>query len=354
MGCGASSAEQQATDVSNKITERLQKDQKDSRKEIKILLLGAGESGKSTLAKQIRIIHHEGYSPGMCEKYRPIVYANTIQSLFTILKAMNKLKIEFYNQSRLQDVKMFYGKTGHSFEREITYELGAIMARLWHDEGVQRCFWQSRQYQLNDSAGYFLNALSRITGPLYTPTEQDVLRTQVRTTSIIQTQFEIKSLLFKMVDVGGQRSQRKKWFHFFENVTAIIFCTALSGYDLVLEEDDKVNRMVESMLLFDSVCNNKWFVKSSIILFLNKKDLFEEKIQRSPLTICFPEYEGPNTYNEATAYIKMRFESLNETRLTKEMYTHLTCATDTKNIEIVFECVTDTIIKRELKECRLY
>lgn len=52
------------------------------------------------------------------------------------------------------------------------------------------------------------------------------------------------------------------------------------------------NRMQESLKLFDSICNNKWFTDTSIILFLNKKDLFEEKIRKSPLTICFPEYAG--------------------------------------------------------------
>ena len=53
-----------------------------------------------------------------------------------------------------------------------------------------------------------------------------------------------------------------------------------------------MNRMIESMKLFDSICNSKWFVDTSIILFLNKKDLFEDKITKSPLTICFPEYTG--------------------------------------------------------------
>lgn len=72
-------------------------------------------------------------------------------------------------------------------------------------------------------------------------------------------------------------------------LTHIMFC---SGYDLVLAEDEEMNRMIESMKLFDSICNSKWFVDTSIILFLNKKDLFEEKITRSSLTICFPEYTG--------------------------------------------------------------
>lgn len=104
--------------------------------------------------------------------------------------------------------------------------------------------------------------------------------------------FSTRFFLCRMFDVGGQRSERKKWIHCFEGVTAIIFCVALSGYDLVLAEDEEMNRMIESMKLFDSICNSKWFVETSIILFLNKKDLFEEKIARSPLTICFPEYTG--------------------------------------------------------------
>ena len=55
--------------------------------------------------------------------------------------------------------------------------------------------------------------------------------------------------------------------------------------------------MHESMKLFDSICNNKWFTETSIILFLNKKDLFEKKITKSPLTICFPDYTGSSLRN---------------------------------------------------------
>ncbi|KIH64029.1 g-protein alpha subunit [Ancylostoma duodenale] len=72
------------------------------------------------------------------------------------------------------------------------------------------------------------------------------------------------------------------------------------------------NRMHESLKLFDSICNNKWFTDTSIILFLNKKDLFEEKIKKSPLTICFPEYSGRQDYHEASAYIQAQFEAKNK------------------------------------------
>ena len=83
-------------------------------------------------------------------------------------------------------------------------------------------------------------------------------------------------------------------------------------------------------------------------------DLFVEKIKRSPLTICFPEYAGPNTYEAAIEYIQEKFESLNKETHTKEVYSHLTCAIDSKNIQWVFDVTTDVIIKHNLNECGLF
>lgn len=111
--------------------------------------------------------------------------------------------------------------------------------------------------------------------------------------------------------------------------------------------------MQESLKLFDSICNNKWFTDTSIILFLNKKDLFEEKIKKSLLTICFPEYTGAQEYGEAAAYIQAQFEAKNKST-TKEIYCHMTCATDTTNIQFVFDAVTDVIIANNLRGCGLY
>ncbi|KAI4466667.1 gtp-binding protein alpha subunit [Holotrichia oblita] len=128
----------------------------------------------------------------------------------------------------------------------------------------------------------------------------------------------------------------------------------MSEYDQVLHEDETTNRMQESLKLFDSICNNKWFTDTSIILFLNKKDLFEEKIRKSPLTICFPEYAGKaQEYGEAAAYIQAQFEAKNKST-TKEIYCHMTCATDTHNIQFVFDAVTDVIIANNLRNCGLY
>ena len=280
MGCGASSVELQQAEVSARIDRGLQKERVDPN-EVSLLLLGAGQSGKSTIIKQMQIIHEEGFTLSEKISYKPIVHSNTIQSLLAIFQAMEKLEVKFAELSRLEDHKAFTETVGNTDEQDLTYGLGEIMSRLWGDRGVQVCFMRSREYQLNDSAGYFLNSLRRISDQHYIPTEKDILKTRVRTTGIVQTQFYYKNMLFKMYDVGGQRSHRKKWLYCFEDITAIIFCTAISEYDLTLEEDEETNRMMESMQLFDSICNNKLFAKKSIVLFLNKTDLCSAMAQLS-------------------------------------------------------------------------
>jgi len=356
MGCMISKTAEDkvAAERSKMIDKTLKTDGQRDAKDVKLLLLGAGESGKSTIVKQMKIIHDNGFSTEELSQFKAVVYSNLVQSIQMIIKAMSRLEIEYDDASRAEDERQLFTLAGTSEEDVLTEELVGIIKRLWADKGVQKSFSRAREYQLNDSAGYYLSEMDRIGAPDYCPTEQDVLRTRVKTTGIIETQFNFRELHFRMFDVGGQRSERKKWIHCFEGVTAIIFCVALSAYDLVLAEDEETNRMKESLQIFDSICNSQWFIKTSIILFLNKKDLFAEKIKTSSLKICFPEYDGADTDEEAGAYIREQFEELNNRKKGKELYSHFTCATDTTNIQFVFDAVTDVIIKINLENCGLY
>ena len=96
----------------------------------------------------------------------------------------------------------------------------------------------------------------------------------MRTSGIVEEKYVIDGVQFTMFDVGGQRNERKKWIHAFDNVTAVIFVAAISEYDQVLYEDENTNRMVEALNLFEEICNSRWFHDTSMILFLNKRDLF--------------------------------------------------------------------------------
>ncbi|THD28284.1 Guanine nucleotide binding protein alpha O [Fasciola hepatica] len=354
MGCAWSDPDKNQQDASKAIEKQIRQDAEKSMKEVKLLLLGAGECGKSTVLKQMKIIHGQGYQEEERKEYVCIIFANIVQSMIKILKAMESLEIVPDSFDPAVELKNLNGFLASVEEGKFPEDLANSIRNLWSSSSVQRCFARAKEYQLNDSASYYMSNLDRIAEPGYTPTEQDVLRSRVKTTGIVETNFRFKDLEFKVFDVGGQRSERKKWMHCFEGVTAILFVVAMSEYDLKLAEDQTTNRMHESLKLFESICNSQWFLETSIILFLNKKDLFAEKIKVSPLTICFPEYTGTQSFEDTSSYIQSKFEEMNRRKTTKTIYTHFTCATDTTNIQVVFDAVIDVIIKSNLKDCGLF
>lgn len=211
------------------------------------------------------------------------------------------------------------------------------------------CQTSTDNTSLTDYHLSYFDSIVRIGHPNYIPSDQDVLRSRIKTTGITETTFVINNMTYRMFDVGGQRSERKKWIHCFENVTAIVFLVAISEYDQVLVEDSSVNRLQESLTLFDSICNSRWFTKTSIILFLNKIDLFAEKLPRSPLAKYFADYMGGSKYEAACQYLLHRFVSLNTRADSKQIYTHFTCATDTKQIKFVMSAVSDICLHDNLR-----
>ncbi|RMC19248.1 hypothetical protein DUI87_03854 [Hirundo rustica rustica] len=341
-----------------------------------------GESGKSTFIKQMRIIHGSGYSDEDKRGFTKLVYQNIFTAMQAMIKAMDTLKIPY----KCENNKCFRkGNCDYPIYIWINISLGgdllepldilvhALLVRevdvekvssfenpyvdairsLWNDPGIQECYDRRREYQLSDSTKYYLNDLDRIADSTYLPTQQDVLRVRVPTTGIIEYPFDLQSVIFRMVDVGGQRSERRKWIHCFENVTSIMFLVALSEYDQVLVESDNENRMEESKALFRTIITYPWFQNSSVILFLNKKDLLEEKIMYSHLVDYFPEYDGPQRDAQAAReFILKMFVDLNPDS-DKIIYSHFTCATDTENIRFVFAAVKDTILQLNLKEYNL-
>jgi hypothetical protein len=106
------------------------------------------------------------------------------------------------------------------------------------------------------------------------------------------------------------------------------------------------------LTLFEEIANSRWFESTSIILFLNKRDLFQKKIQEVSLKVCFPEYDQGNDYEAASNYMIQKFLSCNHSE-EKQIYHHLTCATDTQNIRFIFKSVTDIIIQQSLNEAGL-
>lgn len=334
---------------SQAIDKQLEEDSKKLRRECKILLLGSGESGKSTIVKQMKIIHLKGYSDDELKNYRPTVFKNLVECAKAVIQAMHQFDIPFANEENSMHAKFLMEYSAESGpQANIDPAIGTAVKAIWNDPAKDILMERQTEFYLMDSAPYFFKEVERIVSPNYLPTEMDVLRARTKTTGIYETRFQMGQLSIHMFDVGGQRSERKKWIHCFENVTSIIFCVALSEYDQVLLEESSQNRMMESLLLFDSVVNSRWFIRTSIILFLNKVDIFREKLSRSPLGNYFPDYSGGNDVNKAAKYLLWRFNQVNRAHL--NLYPHLTQATDTSNIRLVFAAVKETILNNALRD----
>lgn len=126
------------------------------------------------------------------------------------------------------------------------------------------------------------------------PTEQDVLRARMPTTGIQEYAFVFEHIAFRVIDLPGQRHLRHMFTYCLEENPIIIFLASLSEYDQTLVESSGENRMRESVSLFRVILNNRYLRSSfvSFVLFLNKKDLLEEKILHSHLKDYFPQFNG--------------------------------------------------------------
>lgn len=438
------------------IEQELYLEKQREKNEIKLLLLGAGESGKSTVLKQLKLLHQGGFTHRERRQYSQVIWADAIESMKILIMQARKLNIPLDCDDPEKNEDLFKAKTvilntntlqlvdanlagGSNFlndyvlkyserfetKRRIqstgkvqTFDInpssddvdvidvneinetlskdnnldsnnGLIIgslqninnsnnnniglnssknlqskvytnedianaiAKLWeNDKGIKQCFNRSNEFQLESSAAYYFDNIIKFAAKDYTCSDTDILMGRIKTTGITENLFNIGSTKFKVLDAGGQRSERKKWIHSFQNITAVIFVLATSEYDQMLFEDERVNRMHESIMLFDTLLNSKWFRNVPFILFLNKIDLFEQKVKRAPIRKYFPDYQGRMGDAEAgLQYFEKLFLSLNCSN--KPIYVKRTCATDSQTMKFVLSAVTDMIIQQNMKRSGL-
>uniref|UniRef100_A0A672LL68 GNAS complex locus n=1 Tax=Sinocyclocheilus grahami TaxID=75366 RepID=A0A672LL68_SINGR len=375
MGClGNGKTEDQRIDekaqreANKKIEKQLQKERQAYKATHRLLLLGAGESGKSTIVKQMRILHVNGFNAE--EKKQKIldIRKNVKDAIVTIVSAMSTLTPPVSHQILFQTLD--YMLTLYCVLFLFLQEFFEHAKNLWDDEGVKACFERSNEYQLIDCAQYFLDRIESVRQGDYTPTDQDLLRCRVLTSGIFETRFQVDKVNFHMFDVGGQRDERRKWIQCFNDVTAIIFVAASSSYNMVIREDNSTNRLRESLDLFRSIWTNRFLRTISVILFLNKQDMLAEKILagKSKLEDYFPEYARYTLPPEATPdpgedpkvsrakfFIRDEFLKISTASGTDKhyCYPHFTCAVDTENIRRVFNDCRDIIQRMHLRQYEL-
>ncbi|CAK5279648.1 unnamed protein product [Mycena citricolor] len=383
-----------------------------------VLLLGSGDSGKSTILKQMRLIHKVPFSPQEKEHFRQLVFDNLTRGLKYLLDALPDMDLELpavytdvdeegfvrgwahggiVQRSRtempIQTRRASYlrswqkillwsrvlkiwgmgrssllGSTGcagslvHAGFQETNKPMPGVVKtmvkrsceRVGSVETRPPCprsafpiYHSAAPNERIPSLYYYFSHLDRLFDPNYLPNEQDIVRARARTIGITETTFSLRDHEMLMVDVGGQKSERRKWIHCFQDVTSILFLVSLSGYDQCLIEDRDANQMQDAMTIWDSICHSQWFKQTSIILFLNKDDLFERKIQTSDIKTYFPDFDGrPGDASQGRDYFKKRFGRLAQKAgraKEREVYMHVTTATDTELLRVVMAAVEGAV-----------
>ncbi|KAF7333947.1 Heterotrimeric G-protein alpha subunit [Mycena sanguinolenta] len=379
MGASSSRASQAR---SSAIDRQLEEESLRFKKEVPILVLGTHETSKSTLVKHMKLVHG-GFTPEELAACRSAIHTTVIEAAQALVLALQK-------RSRLDG--MLAEEHRHlpetilraNAEDALSPEFADAIEALWRTTTVTR-FLDDEVFTLPDSAFYFFTEIQRLAQPQYIPTENDVLRAPAQKSTVTETRFNMGTLSIRLIDVGPLRSERRKWIHCFESVTSIIFCTALSDYDQVLLEERGLTRMHESLVLFDSIVNSRWFMRTSIILFFTEIDVFRAKMHKIPLSTYFPEYTGGPDINKAAKYILWRFMQENRARLSvyphpiavilvrlalatllsfccchahscalTNTYAHsLICTKDTKSVRLVFAAVKETILQNALKDSKV-
>jgi len=318
MGCCSSSSTPRLDEHNNQVEAELLEERLKELFQFKVLLLGAGESGKSTIVKQLRLIHNKKPSKADLMRVGDSLHQNVIDCIKSLVDAAHRFDLQLAaDDEKTAEAVSQLQSEGYQDGFRIPADLGKSIRKLFDSEPIKKAYARRNEFWLLDSCGFYMDNLDRFCSAEFLPTEEDSVMARIRTTGIVVSELEQKlpepkegepdTLLFKVVDVGGQRNERKKWIHCFDDVKAIIFIESLAAYNQVMFEDGNKNRMHESLELFHDIAKRPIFKDTPLFLFLNKKDLFEKMCTETDLKVAFPEYEGGKDVQNALAYVEKKF-----------------------------------------------
>eukprot|EP00466_Bigelowiella_natans_P019660 jgi/Bigna1/56239/estExt_Genewise1Plus.C_890014 len=347
-----------------------------------VVLLGSAGSGKSTLSKQLLISFGAGFSEGDYASFGRIIRTRVLEYMQTLIEESKTLHerakksgggsaASAEEKSMMSEAKFELGEKGAEMAETVLKadayvenanplsginSVGELIAELWKNTGIQAVYSQRKHFKkrLNENAKFFLDKVKDIAHQDYRPTVEDILRCRQRTVGHIECAIEYQGMDCSVYDLGGQWDERRSWIPFINRCSSILFVVDTSSYDESLQEDRKKNKMSDALLLFEQIASMKAVERKPIVLFLNKMDLFTEKIKEVPINRCeeFAEYEGDlHDEEENLEYITGAFFSRapapkNARRI---LMHHCLCALDTEAVSKIFESVLSSIVQTSLE-----
>ncbi|KAK7475441.1 hypothetical protein BaRGS_00033322, partial [Batillaria attramentaria] len=190
----------------------------------------------------------------------------------------------------------------------------------------------------------FFKSIDRILSPCFAPTDYDILRARQKSLALAETVFHFRGFQIRLCDVDGISTVKKKWLQCFEDVAAVLFTVPMDTYDVPAKDTEDKTELEEAMESFSAVCRHPGFAPTPVVLFLNRRDIFRNKLKVSSLAKAMPDYKGSSDHTEATHFLKRKFEALAGDK--KNFYDHVTCAIDTASVRSVFDSVLQVILQR--------
>jgi len=314
-------------------------------------VLGEGESGKSTVVKHSKLLYQKmKLDREEASIIKDALLTNVIDCVQSVARASRQLEMPFPDEFQEFVHAIIDDSLDKSQMPQPLYESICKFSNCAHFGNViarRSDFW------LLDNADYYLQNVERFYSPEFFPSDDDFLVARSKTTGIVETSFEVdnphsktdydKKVQFLVVDVGGQRSERRKWMHIFDKVRAVLYVVNLAGYSMVLYEDESRNRMTEALDLFQDSAKT-YFKDLPVFLVLNKRDLFEKSLDNIPLSKCFPDYTGGNDVKDCVDFVASKFQAALPLG-SPPLKVHVVSAHSAQDVSDMFKDVSSNLIQ---------
>lgn len=299
--------------TSQEIDEQYMKLADESKKSIKILMLGSKLSGKSTIMNQIKWefgINNTKYTNEQANKCLYNIRYNMTKNMFLLLQKSQ----EFYFKNK-QKYKHYYIKESKDIINKIEFltkfnnnetnfqKLGDIISYFWNLPQIKAIF-NEREFKFDDNMSYFFNKSNLIFNQNYEISDEDFIKSQnnieksMRINEIMVEMMKDK-IKIKLIEINQTSLMIDKWCHSFDEISHVIFVANLSDYCIFDEKN--YNYLQKTLEMFDRIVNSKYFKKKKFILILNKIDIFRYRIHNNNklFDLCF---DGKNINKEKVGW----------------------------------------------------